>query len=204
MKFVWLLFLWRSTFFYIFFGQFWPILLVTDKLGTQSVVFSLSTTMNCLTMKGIGEGARQTKLTVLVDLTNGWVKFLQSWICLLFSCFVVVLLCSSIENSRKGNHETITVLQMNKTIFTRRTTCVKRDSRYNSLFVRTFFFILTSNIGWRPLWSRCTEVCLYSSDSASIPMLASVDLVGINQKKIPNELPSPVARKELRALLLQQ
>ena len=45
--------------FLYFFGQFWPILLVTDKVGTQSVAFLLSITMNSLNMKGIGAGERR-------------------------------------------------------------------------------------------------------------------------------------------------
>ena len=40
-------------------GLFYSLI---NKLGTQSVVFSLSVTINCLTMKGIRAGARENRV----------------------------------------------------------------------------------------------------------------------------------------------
>ena len=48
---------------------------MTDKLETQSVVFLLFIIIIFLTIKGIGAGARETKVTLIVDLTKGIVKF---------------------------------------------------------------------------------------------------------------------------------
>ena len=48
-----------SAVFIVFIALYYSLI---NKLGTQSVVLSLSVTINCLTMKGIRAGARETRV----------------------------------------------------------------------------------------------------------------------------------------------